>query len=102
MERITRLIEGRYYAADVAIEHQGKGYLGEAIDRLAIFENMLEDLKASQIQISNELEKLRADGKEKSVRFKELMIKKLTNVNIIMLLKAYGIDRIYTIDGSGS
>lgn len=101
MERITRLIDGRYYVADIAIDHYGKGYFGEAIDRLAVFENMAEDLMASQTQISNELEKLRAEGKEKSVTFKELMIKKLTNVNMILLYKSYGIDLISTIAESG-
>lgn len=90
LERITRL-EGDDYSVDPsAVIPTDDGYIGEAIDRLAAFENMYEDLIASQSKISDELEKLRYDGKEKSVRFKELMVKKLTNINTLILLKSYG------------
>ncbi|NLW92389.1 MAG: hypothetical protein GXY34_12425 [Syntrophomonadaceae bacterium] len=92
MERITRLIEGRYYVNDAAIDHHSQGYLGEAINRLAVFENIVEELMTSQKQISEDLEKLRGQGKEKSVRFKELMVKKLTNINTLILFKSYGIE----------
>jgi len=92
VERITRLIEGRYYVNDASIDHHEKGYLGEAINRLAVFENIVEELLSSQKQASEELEKLRGEGKEKSVRFKELMVKKLTNINTLILFKSYGIE----------
>lgn len=91
MERMTRLMEGTYYL-DVALIQDEQGYFGKAIDRLATFENIVDDLTTGQVRISEELEKLRSEGKEKSVRFKELMVKKLTNVNTMMLLKSYGIE----------
>jgi len=92
LERITRLIVENYCVDHSAVSRTDDGYIGTAIDKLATFENMCEDLIASQSQIADELEKLRNEGKEKSVRFKELMVKKLTNVNTLILLRSYGME----------
>lgn len=46
---------------------------------------------ASQKQIPSELEKLRKESKTRSFRFRELMVKKMTNANILDLLKLYGL-----------
>lgn len=93
MERLTRMLVKDFYVVnDLTLNHDVNGYTGEAITRLAKFENIYEDLLASQIQIPKELEKLRNDGKTKSVRFKELMVQKMTNANIINLFKKYGLE----------
>ncbi len=94
MERMTRKKgeDGIYMVDESVVEHTADGYAGEAINRLAKFENMYEDLVASRKQIPGELEKLRSQGKEKSVTFKELMVKKMMNANIIDLFKMYGLD----------
>ncbi len=63
---------------------------------MAKFENIYEDLIASQNQIPKELEKLRNEGKTKSVRFRELMVNKMTNANIIELFKTMVCDNILT------
>lgn len=46
---------------------------------------------SSQIEIPEELSRLRNEGKEHTVKFKELMVKKLTNNNLLILLREYGI-----------
>jgi len=92
MERLTHMHEGKYYANDNAVNRSSEGYSGEAINRLGVFENVYEDLLASQSEISDQLASLRNEGKEKSVKFKELMVKKLTNINTIILLKSYGLE----------
>ena len=92
MERLTRMINNDLYIVDDdKVNYDDNGYSGEAISRLARFENVYDDLVASQNKISEELEKLRNEGKTKSVRFRELMVKKMTNSNIIILFKTYGL-----------
>jgi hypothetical protein len=92
MERLTRMLNNEFYIVDDdKVNCDDNGYSGEAISRLARFENVYDDLVASQNKISEELEKLRNEGKTKSVRFKELMVKKMTNSNIIILFKTYGL-----------
>lgn len=94
MERITRMQGDNdlYIVDELTLNNDVNGYTGEAITRLARFENIYEDLIASQSQIPKELEKLRKEGKTKSVRFKELMVMKMTNANIINLFKKYGLE----------
>jgi len=92
MDRLTRMLgNNEYIADDLTLNHVENGYTGEAITRLAKFENIYEDLIASQNQIPKELETLRNEGKTKSVRFRELMVTKMTNTNIIDLFKTYGL-----------
>lgn len=59
-----------------------------AIERLGRIEALYERLCREQEEISLELSKLRASGKAKSVKFNQLLAKKLTNVNIIAALEA--------------
>ncbi|PKM76658.1 MAG: hypothetical protein CVU90_11255 [Firmicutes bacterium HGW-Firmicutes-15] len=94
MERLTRVLGNNdfYIVDNLTVNHDLNGYTGEAITRLAKFENIYEDLIASQIQIPKELEKLRNEGKTKTVRFRELMVNKMTNANIINLFKTYGLE----------
>jgi hypothetical protein len=94
VERLTRMLGNTdcYVVDDLTLNHDVNGYTGEAITKLAKFENIYEDLIASQSQIPKELEKLRNEGKTKTVRFKELMVRKMTNANIINLFKTYGLE----------
>lgn len=92
MDRLTRLnVNNQFCVDESSISYVDNEYIGEAINRLATFENIYENLILGQNLISNELEQLRLAGKTKSVRFKELMVKKLTNGNTIALLKSYGL-----------
>lgn len=68
------------------------GYCGEAVDRLAKFEDMYELLVKNQDKISKELERLRYEGKTKSLEFKELMTRKLIESNMVVYFKINGIE----------
>lgn len=94
MERLTRSSSNNefYIVDDDKVSHDANGYSGAAIEKLAKFENIYDDLVANQIEISKELEKLRNEGKKNSVKFKELMAKKLINSNVISIFKAYGLE----------
>ncbi len=93
MARLTRVLNNEVYIVDDdKVNRDVNGYSGEAVNRLARFENVYDDLVASQNKISEELAKLRDEGKTKSVRFRELMVKKLTNSNFVILFKTYGLD----------
>ncbi len=84
MERLTKKSEQNKYLID-------NSKIEQVVERLALFENIYEDIVASQSEIHKELEKLRNEGKTKTVKFKELMVKKLTNNNMIIHFEFYGI-----------
>jgi hypothetical protein len=92
VERITKEYGKNIYAvaSDKLIKNE-KGYTGEAIYKLAIFENIYENLEKSQIRLSEELDKLRSENKTNTYKFKELMAKKLSNSFTISLFKSNGL-----------
>ncbi len=101
MKRLTSKLKGEKTEIDIVSAQTidilesdigEKVYCGEAITRLASFENFYDDLVSQLDIISLELEQLRSQDKAKSVKFKELMVKKLTNNQILILLKSYGIE----------
>ena len=63
----------------------------EAIQRLGKFENAYEDLMNSQAQIPKDLLALRTQGKEKTVRYKEILAQKLINNNIVLFFEKHGL-----------
>lgn len=91
MNRLTRALDSNnfYVVDDAKVQHDINGYSGEAINKLAKFENIYDDLISKQSEISKELEKLRLEDKTHSVKFKQLLANKITNNNIIILLKTY-------------
>lgn len=62
--------------------------LDEAINRLGLFEDMVESITTDQTEISERLEELRKNNQEKSYRFRELIGRKLVNNAFISLLEA--------------
>lgn len=60
-------------------------------ERLNSFEKMLEDIILQQEAIPLELEELRLAGKTKTLRFRELVGKKLWNQDLIQLYKNYNL-----------
>ncbi|MEQ8236613.1 MAG: hypothetical protein ABRQ23_07555 [Syntrophomonadaceae bacterium] len=92
MNRMTREFEkGRFCVDEGMVKHSDNCYIGPAIDKLARFENMQYDLLAKLMEISQELEKLRGEGKTRSVEFKQLLATKMVNSNILIMLKTYGL-----------
>lgn len=94
INRLTRALDSNnlYAVDDNRVQHNVDGYSGDAINKLAKFENVYDDLISKQSEISKELEKLRLVGKTHSVKFKQLLTNKITNNNILILFKAYGLE----------
>jgi hypothetical protein len=59
----------------------------DAINRLGMFEDMLDNILLEQSNISKKLEVLRKENQDKSYRFRELMGRKLINTAFISLLE---------------
>lgn len=92
MDILTKALgDGSYVVDHSKVELNVAGYSGEAINKLARFEGFYADLLLSQTKIPEEMETLRSQGKNKSVRFRELMGEKMFKANIISLIKNYGI-----------
>lgn len=74
------------------IASSADGVGGPAIERLAAFEDLYEEIMKRQQAYTEQMEQLRAQGKQNSHQFKEIMGKKLMNAHIISLFMAYGIE----------
>lgn len=94
MSRLTHKLENSnlYVVDEINIKCETNGYSGEVIEKLAKFENLYDSLVTAQIDISKELEKLRIEGKTKTVKFNQLLATKLTNSNILSVFKTYGLE----------
>lgn len=91
MKRQTKKINNNYYVANEKINQSENGYTGDAIEVLAKFENYYEDLVLKQKNIIEEMNKLKAENKTNTVKFKQLMANKLNNSNNLLILKQFGI-----------
>ena len=86
------LLERRVDALKVAmglIENESN--ISESLHRLTVFESVYEELSDGITSIPAELGKLKAAGKEKTVRYKELFGQKLMNSYIVALFERNGI-----------
>lgn len=89
MNRLTQKNEsGKYCLSQGSLSNDES--ITEAIDRLAAFENVCENLLYKQTEISAELEKLRSEDKTNTVKFKQLLANKLMNGNILAMFSLYG------------
>lgn len=79
MERYTIKTENGYTAADTE----------KAVRRLACFENMYASLENELSDTVSKMEKLKSEGKTKSVTYKQLFANKLTLMNIISRIEVY-------------
>ena len=84
------LLERRIDALEVALTLIEKE-TNNSDSRLSSFEAVYEELTNSINTIPTELEKLKADGKEKTVRYKELFGQKLMNNYTVALFERHGI-----------
>jgi len=93
MERLTELAEGKgkYISKHILAEENGD-FSGEAIERLAKFENLLEEMMHQKDELPRELAKLREQGKEKTYSFREILSNKLTIETFLRIMKDFGIE----------
>lgn len=90
MERYTEpSAQGIYHLAPAQVQLQDGRITGPAVERLAAFENLYENLLRQQEEISQKLEVLRGQGKTNSYQFRELMGKKLMNSHTLSLIALY-------------
>lgn len=61
------------------------------MERIEKFEIMLSDIQEKHTGVLNKMEKLKAEGKNKTVTYKQLMAEKMTLQNILITYKTYGI-----------
>ena len=93
MKRLTQTKEDpdNYLVEENQIEPMESGFSGNAILKLAKYENFHEGLMREQEKISLEMQKLRSDGKARTVTFKQLLANKLANSQTLILLGTYGL-----------
>ncbi len=77
MKRLTQQTnENANIVETTLIQKAENSYFGDAIDKLAKFENFYDDLENQLTIIATEMDKLRDEDKSHSPRFKELFVKK--------------------------
>jgi hypothetical protein len=70
---------------------ENKYKIEDAVQKLAVFENMCEEFIKDMTDLPRRLEKMRSEGKEKTVAYRELVAQKLINTNIFMFFKRHGV-----------
>ena len=61
------------------------------MDRIDKFEKMLSDIQAKYENVLEKMKKMKAEGKNKTVTYRQLMTEKMTLKNILITYKTYGI-----------
>lgn len=91
MNKYTKNVNDQNVISLEDVKIEGEYITGEVIDRLAKFESFYEEIEKNQITISEQLEVLRSEGKDKTVEYKELFTKKLVNNNVMAFLRYHGL-----------
>lgn len=93
MERLTKKLENQdAYVSEHIEEKYAEGFSGDAIEKLAKFENLFEHLMNEHESLPKELEDLRRTGKVKSYHFRETFGLKLTIEAFLRLMKDFDIE----------
>jgi hypothetical protein len=92
VERISKTNDGMSYFVDSSmIIDKPCGFSGRAVEKLAVYENLQLALIKNQSEISQKLVILKNKGLKNSVRYKELMGKKLMNSYALSLFISRGL-----------
>ena len=91
MNKYTKKVNDQNVISLEDVKIEGEYITGEVIDRLAKFESFYEEIEKNPITISEQLEVLRSEGKDKTVEYKELFTKKLVNNNVMAFLRYHGL-----------
>jgi hypothetical protein len=83
MNRYTKKENDKYIIDDKNCE--------DAINKLAQFENIIDELLLKQEEISKELDILRKAEQSKSYKFRDLLGHKLINSSLITIFKSHGL-----------
>lgn len=85
MARLTEKLPDGQYTVDA-------DRTAEAIQRLGQYEDLAAYLQAQVDDITREMDALRLEGKEKTVKFRELLGNKLLQNNMLAMFKVRGLD----------
>ena len=93
MERLTNKTktEDFYVTKFIDGKLENEAYYGEAVERLAKFENLFDHLMKRKNEIPMELDALRSAGKTKTYGYKEKFAEKLMNDMMLSMLEQYGL-----------
>jgi len=61
------------------------------VQRLAAFERMLADIQKNYAELTSRLEKLKAEGREKSATFRQYLGNKMTCQYMLTMYRDYGL-----------
>ena len=89
MKRLTQKENNSFKVDKEMIEINGISATGDAVDKLGRFEDMLETLINRQHEIEKNLDVLREQDKAKTVKFREALADKFTNLRLISLMQTY-------------
>lgn len=64
---------------------------GKAMTREEQFERMLSDIRKNYAEITAKMDKLKAEGKTKTVTFRELMGNRMILQNMLSMYRSYGL-----------
>lgn len=93
MARLTKPCgNGTYTAPAQTVQQTAAGLEGEAITRLGLFEDFAQELWQEQKELAAELEKMRAEGKKNSVKFREMLGKKVMGSSTLLQLRMHGLE----------
>lgn len=85
--------EKKKYAVDLSeVRCEEDMFAEEVIAKLAAFEDFFDELIQRQEATRKEMERLRAAGKVKTTTFRQLVAIKLTNEQMLDMLRSFGIE----------
>jgi hypothetical protein len=93
MKRLTKKTDTQdfYVTEFIDAKSDNEEYYGEAVERLAKFENFFDHLMERKSEIPQELDSLRSEGKNKTYGYKEKFAEKLMNDMMMNMLEQYGL-----------
>lgn len=93
MERLTRQSgkEGPYLTDRITGAHPEGGYHGEAVEKLARFENLYEDLLEKKKALHQDLENLVKNDRLRTYQYTERLAEKLMNDALLELCETHGL-----------
>jgi len=93
MGRLTKKMgtENFYVTEFIEGKSANEEYFGEAVERLAKFENLFDHLIERKNEIPIELDSLRSEGKNKTYGYKEKFAEKLMNDMMLNMFEQFGL-----------
>lgn len=91
--RMTRKSDakGCYTTDDITGKFEDEGYYGDAVERLAMFENLHDYLMEQKETLARQLDALREAEKTKTYKYRETFGQNLMNDMMVDLMRGFGL-----------